>query len=139
MTAGQIQAKGGIPYLQHLPDKRVIFQGTVPMVQNDPQRFSGASLVWDGQAWQHIVSSSTQGISASYQLDFSSASAPSSLSYYPAKAPDGSRAYVLVPKGTQGGEAMFRVLTPLKTVKSTDVLDPQGPDVFYDYESVGEF
>ena len=34
---------------------------------------------------------------------------------------------------------MFRVLTPLKTVKSTNVLDPGGPDVFYDYEAVGEF
>lgn len=139
MTPDQIQAKGGIPYLQHLPDKQIIFHGTVPLVQNDPQRFSGASLVWDGQTWQRIVSSTKQGITAYYQLDFSTASTPSSLSYYPAKAPDGSQADILVPKGTQGGEAMFRVLTPLKTVKSTNVLDPGGPDVFYDYEAVGEF
>ena len=139
MTPDQIEAKGGIPYLQQLPGKQIIFQGTVPLVQNDPQRFSGASLVWDGQAWQRIISSTTQGITASYQLDFSSASTPASLSYYPAKAPDGSQAYILVPKGIQGGEAMFRVLTPLKTVKSTNVLDPGGPDVFYEYEAVGEF
>src|SRR6266851_3223775 len=139
MTPEQIEARGGIPYLQQLPGKQIIFQGTVPLVQNDPQRFSGASLVWDGQAWQRIVSSTTQGITASYQLDFSSASTPASLSYYPAQAPDGSQAYILVPKGTQGGEAMFRVLTTLKTVKSTNVLDPGGPDVFYDYEAVGEF
>ncbi len=139
MTPDQIKAKGGIPYLQHLPDKQIIFHGTVPLVQNDPQRFSGASLVWDGQAWQRIVSSTEQGIIAYYQLDFSSASTPASLSYYPAQAPDGSQAYILVPNGIQGGEAMFRVLTPLKTVKSTNVLDPGGPDVFYDYEAVGEF
>jgi hypothetical protein len=139
MTPDQIEAKGGISYLQHLPGKQVIFQGTVPLAQNDPQRFSGASLVWDCQAWQRIVSSTTQGIPASYQLNFSSASTPSSLSYYPAKAPDGRQAYILVQKGIQGGEAMFRVLTPLKTVKSTNVLDPGGPDVLYDYEAVGEF
>src|SRR5713226_5584065 len=105
MTPDQIQAQGGIPYLQQLPGKQIIFQGTVPLVQNDPQRFSGASLVWDGQAWQRIVSSTTQGITASYQLDFSSASTPASLSYYPAQAPDGSQAYILVPKGMQGAEA----------------------------------
>lgn len=139
MTPEQIQAKGGILYLQHLPEKQILFHGTVPLVQNDPQRFSGASLVWNGQAWQRIVSSTKQGITAYYQLDFSSASAPTSLSYDPAKAPDGSQASILVPKGTQGGETMFRVLTPLKTVKSTNVLDPGGPDVFYDYEAVGEF
>jgi putative ABC transport system permease protein len=139
MTPDQIKAKGGIPYLQHLPDKQILFHGTVPMVQNDPQRFSGATLVWDGQAWQRIVSSTKQGINASYQLNFSSASTPASLSYYPAKAPDGRQAYILVPKDVQGGEAMFRVLTPLKTVKSTSMLDPRGPDVFYDYEAVGEF
>src|SRR5260370_39303863 len=139
LTPDQIVAKGGIAYLQQLPGKQILFNGSVPLVQNDPQRFSGASLVWDGQTWQRIVSSTTQGITASYQLDFSSASTPASLSYYPAQAPDGSQAYILVPKGTQGGEAMFRVLTPLKTVKSTNVLDPSGPDVFYDYEAVGEF
>ncbi len=99
LTPDQIQAKGGIPYLQQLPGKQIIFQGTVPLVQNDPQRFSGASLVWGGQAWQRIVSSTTQGITAYYQLDFSSASTPASLSYYPAQAPDGSQAYILVPKG----------------------------------------
>jgi putative ABC transport system permease protein len=136
MTPEQIQAKGGIAYLQHLPDQQIIFQGTVPLVQNDPQRFSGASLVWDEHTWQRMVSSSEQGLTASYPLDFSSAFAPSSLSYDPANAPDGSHASILVPKGTQGGEVMFRVLTPLKTVKSTNELDP---DVIYDYQAVGEF
>jgi hypothetical protein len=136
MTPEQIQAKGGIPYLQHLPDQQIIFQGTVPLVQNDPQRFSGASLVWDEHTWQRIVSSSEQGLTAFYPLNFSSAFAPASLSYDPANAPDGSHASILVPKGTQGGEVMFRVLTPLKTVKSTNELDP---DVIYDYEAIGEF
>ncbi len=36
MTAEQIMAKGGIAYLQQRPDKQIIFNGTVPLVQNDP-------------------------------------------------------------------------------------------------------
>lgn len=60
MTPGQIQAKGGIPYLQQRSDKQILFQGTVPMVQNDPQRFSGASLLWNGLTWQVIKTSSSK-------------------------------------------------------------------------------
>ena len=61
MTAIQIMAKGGIGYLQQRSDKQILFQGTVPMVQNDPQRFSGASLLWDGHTWQVIKTSSSKG------------------------------------------------------------------------------
>jgi putative ABC transport system permease protein len=139
MTAAQILAKGGIAYLQQRSDKQILFQGTVPMVQNDPQRFSGASLLWDGHTWQVIKTSSSKGIEPSYILDFSSASAPAGLSYRSAKAPDGSSAYALIPQGTQGGEATFRDLTFLHLVKSDNVLKPGGPDAFYDYQAVGEF
>ncbi|MGH2497551.1 MAG: ABC transporter permease [Ktedonobacteraceae bacterium] len=139
MTAEQILAKGGIPYLQQRSDKQILFQGTVPMVQNDPQRFSGASLLWDGHTWQNYLPTSSTGVVPYYGLDFSSASAPASLSYEPATAPDGSPSYALVPKGTQGGEATFRPLTPLHTVKSTNIMNPGGPDVYYEYEAVGEF
>ncbi len=48
-------------------------------------------------------------------------------------------AYALIPKGVRAGEATFRVLTSLQTVKSTDTLKRGGSDVFYDYEAVGEF
>src|SRR5216683_1914033 len=139
LTPDQIVAKGGIPYLQQLPGKQILFQGSVPLVQNDPQRFSGASLLWDGHTWQTIRSSSSKGIEPFYILDFSSASAPAGLSYQSAKAPDGSSAYAFVPKGTQGGEATFRALTPLHMVKSDNTLKPGGPDAFYEYEAVGEF
>ncbi len=139
MTPNQIVAKGGIPYLQQRPDKRILFQGTVPMVQNDPQRFSGASLLWDGHTWQVIKTSASKGIEPSYILDLSSASAPAGLSYRIAKAPDGSTAYTLVPKGTQGSEVTFRDLTPLHTLKSDSSFNPGGPDVYYEYEAVGEF
>jgi hypothetical protein len=140
MTAAQILAKGGIAYLQQRPDRQIIFTGTVPRVQNDPQRFSGRGLLWNGRTWQNYLPTYSTGRPApNYILDFSSASTPASISYQPATAPDGSSAYALVPKGTQGGEATFRALTPLHLVKSDDTLKPGGADAFYDYEAVGEF
>ena len=139
MTPGQIAAKGGIPYLQQRSDTQILFQGTVPMVQNDPQRFSGASLLWNGHTWQVVTTSSSKGIAPSYNLDFSSASAPAGLSYRSVKAPDGSAAYTLLPKGTQGGEVTFRNLTSLHTLKSDSSDNPGGPDIYYEYEAVGEF
>ena len=139
LTPDQIVAKGGIAYLQQLPGQQILFNGSVPLVQNDPQRFSGASLLWDGQSWQTIRSSSSKGIEPFYILDFSSASAPAGLSYQSAKAPDGSTAYTLVPKGTQGGEVTFRDLASLHMLKSDSSQNPGGPDIFYEYEAVGEF
>ncbi len=139
LTPDQIVAKGGIAYLQQLPGKQILFNGSVPLVQNDPQRFSGASLLWDGHSWQTIRSSSSKGIEPFYILDFSSASAPAGLSYQSAKAPDGSTAYTLVPKGTQGGEVTFRDLTPLHMLKSDSIQNQGGPDIFYEYEAIGEF
>ncbi len=139
LTPEQIVARGGIAYLQQLPGKQMLFNGSVPLVQNDPQRFSGASLLWDGHNWQTIRSSSSKGIEPFYILDFSSASAPAGLSYQSAKGPDGSTAYTLVPKGTQGGEVTFRDLAPLHLLKSDSPENPGGPDIFYDYEAVGEF
>src|SRR2546423_5780916 len=133
MTAYQILAKGGIAYLQQRPDKQIIFTGTVPLVQNDPRRFSGRGLLWNGHTWQNYLSISSTGAQPYYALDFSSASAPASISYDPATAPDGSSAYALVPRGAQGGEVVFRDLTPLHTVKSTDIMKSGGPDVFYNY------
>ncbi len=139
MSAEQIMAKGGIAYLQQRPDKQNIFNGTVPLVQNDPQRFSGRGLLWNGHTWQNYVPTSDNGPAFYYQLDFSTASAPAGLAYTRATAPDGRAAYALVPKGAQVGEATFRALTSLHTIKSTDILKRGGPDVFYDYEAVGEF
>src|SRR5438270_2657115 len=55
MTADQILAKGGIAYLQQRPDKQIIFTGTVPLVQNDPRRFSGRGLLWNGHTWQSYL------------------------------------------------------------------------------------
>lgn len=139
MTAEQILAKGGIAYLQQQPDKQIIFTGTVPLVQNDPQRFSGRSLLWNGHTWQSYLPISSNGPEPYYALDFSSASTPGHLSYTSVTAPDGKSSYALIPHGTQTGEIVFRSFTPLHTLKSTDTTTSIGPDVFYNYEAVGEF
>ena len=139
LTASQIAANGGISYLQQRHDKQILFNGTVPLVQNDPQRFSGRSLLWNGHTWQNYVPTSSYGPLLYYTLDFSTASIPTGLAYIRATAPDGSTAYTLVPKGTQGGEGTFRTLKSLHTIKSTDVLNSGSQVVIYNYEAVGEF
>ncbi|MDQ6659418.1 MAG: hypothetical protein M3Z24_00470, partial [Chloroflexota bacterium] len=127
----------GTTYLQQRLDRQTIFHGTVPLVQNDPQRFSGASLLWNGQNWQTILSSKKQGIDPFYSLDFFSASTPAGLTYQPAIAPDGSSGYRLVPQGAQQGlEVGFRKLNSLKVLK---LGSPRSPDMYYDYEAVGQF
>lgn len=48
LSPEQLRERGGASYLISLHHQSVEFQGTVPLVQNDPQRFAGAQLVWDG-------------------------------------------------------------------------------------------
>ena len=139
MTAAQIAANGGIGYLQQRADKQILFDGTVPLVQNDPQRFSGHGLLWNGHTWQDYIPTSDYGPALYYTLDFSGASTPAGLAYTRVTAPDGGTAYELVPKGIQGGEGTFRTLKSLHTVKSTDILGPGDQVVTYNYEAVGEF
>ena len=139
MTAAQIAANGGIPYLQQQAEKQVLFDGTVPLVQNDPQRFSGRGLLWNGHTWQDYVPNTDNGPMHYYQLTLATASTPAGLSYTRGTAPNGSTAYALVAKGTQGGEGTFRTLTPLHILKSDDINKQGGPDVLYNYEAVGEF
>ena len=139
MTAAQIVTMGGTTYLQQRPDKHIIFNGTVPLVQNDPQRFSGRGLLWNGHTWQDYAPTYENKPFLDNALDFTGASAPAGLAYTRATAPNGSAAYALVPKGIQGGEGIFRTLTPLQTVKSTDILNSGSQVVTYNYEAVGEF
>jgi len=104
-------------------------------LQNDSQRFSGASLQWNGHAWQTPLTVSKEDV-PDYSLDLSSAYTPAGLTYQPATAPDGRSAYALVAKGVQGLEMAFRYFLPLHTLKSTD---PRTMDVVYNYETVGQF
>jgi putative ABC transport system permease protein len=136
LTPDQIAARGGILYLQELPNHQTIFHGAVPLAQNDPQRFAGVRLLWNGYQWQTLLASRGKGDSPNYLLDFSSSYAPAGLTYRPMTAPDGSQAYTLAPTGIQEPEVAFRQLVPLHTVKS---VNPQNPDVYYTFEAVGQF
>ncbi len=102
--------RGGGAYLAHLPQQEVIFNGEVPLVQNEPQRFSVHELVWDGQSWQ-AYGSGDGPTSASLKFLYTA----SSLTYLSTTAPTGQTtpAYTLVPNGIQGPEAAFRTLHPL--------------------------
>jgi hypothetical protein len=135
--------RGGAAYLAHLPHQQTLFDGDVPLVQNDPQRFSAHQLVWDGQSWQPYGSG---GDPTSASLKFLYAA--SGLTYQRASAPDGQTtpAYTLVPKGIQGPEAAFRTLDPLHIAEVSRSAEPYYavdayslPSAFYFFNPVGTF
>ena len=135
LSPQQIRKLGGAAYFAHLPQQPPLFEGMVPMVQNDPARFANARLVWDGQRWQVLPPStgaSTDNTNG-YFLDFFSSSTPAGLQYRPATAPNGDPGYTLVPTSAQGPEVGFRPLQPLHTLKK------QYEDVGYTYEAIGQF
>lgn len=135
LSPQQLHQLGGAAYFARLPRQSPLFQGTVPMVQNDPARFANQRLVWDGVRWQVLPSSTgaTTDNSVGYFLDFSSASTPAGLQYRPTTAPNGDPAYTLVPTSAQGPEVGFRPLQPLHTLKK------QFEDVGYTFEAIGQF
>lgn len=108
LSLDQVQAAGGLPYLQHLPADTILFQGNVPLVQNDPQRFSQARLTWNGKTWQAEGYRQTSGSNLTFLYT------PSGLTYQPLQALAGQNgpAYTLVPTGSEGPEATFRQLQP---------------------------
>lgn len=50
-----VLAHGGAAYLANFPPLQILFDGVVPLVQNDPQRFSTGEVLWDGHSWQPFV------------------------------------------------------------------------------------
>lgn len=114
LTLEQVQARGGLAYLQRLPVGTPLFQGDVPLVQNDPQRFSQAELVWNGKIWQvkGYQNASGSGLTFLY--------IPSGLTYRATQSPGGQNepAYVVLPTGSEGPEAVFRSLQPSPIGKS---------------------
>lgn len=120
---GQIKLSGSLLQLaagtetssQAHPDgATTIFQGDVPLVQNDPQRLSNVVLAWDGKTWQPRPASSLNSVysDTGYALDIFGATLPTGLTYQSTTAPDGASTYTLVPTGVQGPEVAFRELKP---------------------------
>jgi hypothetical protein len=103
-------------------------------VQNDPQQFSGADLVWDGHRWQKVP---FQGGIDAYDviMDLYDFSTPSGLTYQATAAPAGQDepAYRLVPTGIDGPEVTFRNTRVLHLAKLADA------DTLYSFDPVGQF
>lgn len=130
-------AKGGISYLMQFP-QQVLFHGSIPLIQKDPQLFSTPSLTWDGQRWQS--SSYDHGVDpASASLKF--LYAPSGLTYRPTASPSGATdtSYTLVPIGTQKPEVAFRSLHPLHIAERHQPTQIVYPTAFYFVDPVGQF
>src|SRR5260370_7627658 len=81
----QAVLEGGTAYLAHLPNQQTIFDGVVPLVQNDPQRFSVNTLIWDGHSWQPYIPPifGIDALSASLKFLY----APSRLTYQSTPSP----------------------------------------------------
>src|SRR6266566_1416805 len=132
-------ARGGFAYLAHLPSLETIFGGEIPLVQNDPQRFSVSTLVLENHSW--LPYNPYNGIDP-YLASLRFLYAPSSLTYASTRGPDGqaSSAYTLVPDGTQGPEAAFRRLQPVhiaEVPKPTRNAVPL-PKAFYFFDFTGK-
>ena len=134
VSPSQLKQLGGASYLTHRSNPKTFFNGQVPLLQNDPQRFTNARLSWDGHAWQVLPYSNKDTESAlGYLLHLASASTPAGLTYQPATAPGGGSAYSVMPTGVQGAEVAFRQSHPLHTLKK------DFEDAVYTFESVGQF
>src|SRR5260370_2766119 len=136
----QAVLEGCTAYLAPLPNQHTIFDGVVPLVQNDPQRFSVNPLIWDGHSWQPYIPPifGIDALSASLKFLY----APSGLTYQSTASPDGQAdsAYTLVPAGIQGPEAAFRALHALHVAARAKPTKPYPfPTAFYFFKSVGKF
>lgn len=126
-------AHHGSAYLASFPPLQVLFDGTVPLVQNDPQRFSTRELAWNGHSWEPYVPFFGKD-PLYYHLNF--LYAPSGLTYKPAISPDGRAAYTVLPNGLQGPEAAFRTLRQLNITQGPKAYIPS---TFYFFDPVGSF
>lgn len=127
-------AQGGASYLAQFTPLQVIFDGVVPLVQNDPQRFSTREILWDGHAWQPFVAFFGKPPNF-YSTNF--LYTPSGLTYQITTGPGGTgSAYIVLPDGRQGPEAAFRALTPLHISQGINRFTPKA---YYFFEPVGNF
>ena len=122
----QVLDSGGYSYLVHLPHQQTMFQGSVPLVQNNPQAFSDAALTWNGQTWQPEKYGSSTGGGNNLQFLYT----PSGLTYRPVAAPDGQVGYTLVPSQSQSPAS---VLSTLHLIQGNTALpsDKQGAEVYF--------
>ncbi|MEO6892694.1 MAG: ABC transporter permease [Ktedonobacteraceae bacterium] len=122
----QVAQQGGFNYLAHLPGQHTLIDQDVPIVQNDPQRFSNTTLRWNGHSWQPGGNQVGSGSSLGFLYT------PSGLNYQQIVGPDGKPAYALVPANTQSTRAALSTLSPpLDPGFPGNPDDQQGPEVFF--------
>ncbi|PZW28334.1 FtsX-like permease family protein [Thermosporothrix hazakensis] len=147
----EVIEKGGTAYLQKLPNQQQIFQGKIPLLQNEPKRLTSANLLWDGSTWKTQMTAANQADARFLYL-------PSGVTYAPATSPNGKKAYTLQPLPQQNGieiqqqlsqalhsdapsalpeeEVYFRSLRPLLIGKSNM---PPYVKAMYNFDIQGQF
>jgi hypothetical protein len=102
-----VATQESVAYLKTMPEQTV-FNGIIPVNQNDPRNFTGHALTWDGTSWQ-TTASPPPGYVGSL-LTYT----PSGLTYQTAKKLPGVNepTYTLVPVAAQGNEPVFRTIHP---------------------------
>ncbi len=130
-----VLARGGAVYLANFPPVQTLFDGVVPLVQNDPQRFSTREILWDGHTWQPFVAFLGKN-PIYYSINF--LYTPSGLTYQPMQPPPGQpgSAYVVLPQGVQKPEVGFRQLHALHIAQGAT---PNTPQAWYFLNFVGQF
>lgn len=130
-----VLAHGGAAYLVNFPPLQSLFDGVVPLVQNDPQRFSTREIAWDGHSWQPFVPYFGK---APFYYNINFLYTPSGLTYQSIAPPPGqsSPAYVVRPSGVQGPEVAFRQLHSLHVAEGVNRFTPKA---FYYFDFVGKF
>src|SRR5579862_2094421 len=125
LTLQQTLAKGGYQYLNTLPDQATLFTGHVPLTQNDPQRLSDLTLLWNGHSWSaQPLPGETNALQFLY--------APSGVTYTPTAGPNGQSgpAYILEPASDQNpADVLKRLHLPAGVF--TDYASQQGPEVAF--------
>ncbi len=123
----QVLDSGGYSYLVHLPHQQTLFQGNVPLVQNNLQAFSSATLTWNGHTWQTGKYNSSPGGGNNLQFLYT----PSGLSYRPVAAPDGQVGYTLVPSQSQNPASVLNTLHLVPQGNTELPSDKQGAEVYF--------
>ncbi len=126
LSLEQVMQNGGFRYLAQMPGQQLLIDRNVPIVQNDPQRFSNTTLRWNGQSWQPAGTSFGSGSPLQFLYT------PSGLSYQQITGPNGKPAYALVPANTQSTRAALNALSSSYSSGYPGNPDEaQGPEVFF--------
>ncbi|HET8911425.1 MAG TPA: FtsX-like permease family protein, partial [Ktedonobacteraceae bacterium] len=114
--------QGGSRYLEHLPEQQNIINQDVPLVQNDPQRFSNATLAWTDHGWKSV---NDVPFGANLQFLYT----PSGLTYQKIQGPGNKPSYTLLPSSAQNPAKALKAQGDYNWNGGPEI--QQGPEVFF--------